>query len=212
VRKPIDPKGLVACVVVTLLVVGVGYFKLVDPRRHESSTLSHRIDDTRVQITAKRLALRPTRRQAIAAADFFPLARAMPTSADMPDLLLQLSGIAADTGISFESITPGSPVVLGAYSKLPLDLEFQGRFYDLADFLYRLRNLVDVHGGELFVDGRLISVDGITFGQGDARFPQVQATVTLDAYQFNGSDPPLLTTPSESPQGGASATGVVSPG
>jgi Tfp pilus assembly protein PilO len=209
-RKPRDPKAIVFCVVATLLVVGVGWFKLVAPRRHESSSLARQIEDVRIQITTRRLALRPTRRQALEAADFFPLARAMPTSPDMPDLLLQLSGIAADTGIRFDSITPGSPVSAGSYTKLPLELGLQGRFYDLADFLYRVRNLVDVHGGELFVDGRLISVDGISFGQGEAKFPQVNATLTIDAYQFNSADPPLATT--EPLPAGASATGVVNGG
>jgi hypothetical protein len=209
-KKPLDPKAIVFCVVATVLVVGIGWFKLVSPRRHESSSLARQIADVRIQITSRRLALRPTRRQALEAADFFPLARAMPTSADMPDLLLQLSGIAVDTGIRFDSITPGSPVSTGSYTKLPIELEFQGRFYDLADYLYRLRNLVDVHGGELFVDGRLISVEGISFGQGDAKFPQVDATLTIDAYQFNGADPPLAT--SSPLPAGASAAGVAKSG
>ena len=205
-RKGLDPRLIAASAVVTLLVFVVGYFALVAPRRHESARLASHIEQVREQIVTARLALRPTTRQAIEAAAFFPLARAMPTSSDMPDLVLQLSQIADETGITFKSITPGSPAAVGSYAKIPVDLEFDGRFYDLADFLFRLRNLVDVHGGQLHVGGRLFTVDGITFGQGDAKFPQVEATLTVDAYSYNGPDP-VLTTPSPAPAG-ASALGA----
>ena len=207
-RKSLDPRLIAATVGGALLVFVVGYFALVAPRRHESARLASQIEDVRTEITTARLALRPTTRQAIEAAEFFPLARAMPSTSDMPDLLLQLSQIAEQTGIAFQSITPGSPESLGSYTKIPISLEFEGRFYDLADFLYRLRNLVDVHGGELFVGGRLFSVDGIAFGEGEAKFPQVEATLTVDAYSYNGTDP-VLTTPSPAPApAGASAAGA----
>ena len=70
------------------------------------------------------------------------------------------------------------------YQQIGIDLAFEGRFYDLSDFLYRLRNLVAVHGGALNATGRLFSVDSIAFDQGSLHFPQVKATLTVSAYNF----------------------------
>jgi hypothetical protein len=207
-----DARLVGASIGVTLLVLAVGWFALVSPRRHESARLSHQIENVQEQLATARLALRPTRRAAIAAAAFFPLARAMPSDADMPDLLIQLSQIADQTGITFDSIAPQSPAPVGSYSKLPIELQLEGRFYDLADFLFRLRNLVGVHGGRLLVDGRLFSVGSVSFGQGTASFPQVQASLTVDAYTYDGAEPPFTPPAPPPPPAGASALGEVAGG
>jgi hypothetical protein len=81
-------------------------------------------------------------------------------------------------------------VVLGSYRQIPINLVFEGRFYDLADFLYRLRNLVAVHGGALHATGRLFTVDSIAFDQGSLEFPQVKATLTVSAYNFGDGTTP----------------------
>ena len=108
----------------------------------------------------------------------------MPDRADIPSILLQLSEISAETGVTFQSITPHDPVQLGAYQQVGIDLIFQGHFYDLSDFLYRLRNLVGVHQGVLAATGRLFSVDGIQLDEGELLFPEVKATLTVSAYVF----------------------------
>src|SRR5207244_7514062 len=120
--------------------------------------------------------------------------RAMPDQPDVPELLLELSQIARQTGISFKSITPGQVQSMGSYQKLPIQLAFVGHFYDLADFLYRLRNLVGVHGGVLTATGRLFTVDSIAFNAGAVAFPQVQATVQMAAYYYGGGVSAVSTT------------------
>ena len=52
----------------------------------------------------------------------------------------------------------GVPVV-GAYPSVPIDVTFDGSFYALSDFLFRLRTLVSVRRGELHAAGRLFSVE-----------------------------------------------------
>src|SRR5204863_8619025 len=75
---------------------------------------------------------------------------------------------------------------------------FDGNFFQLTDFLFRLRNLVDVRRGALAADGRLFTVDSIQFGEGKRKFPQVEATLTVDAYIYGTgatvSAPPQATT------------------
>src|SRR6185312_2488431 len=106
-------------------------------------------------------------------ADLFQLSRAMPDKPDLPDVLLQLSEIARETGVTFKSITPSAPVATVTYQQLPIDLVFEGHFYDLADFLYRVRNLVGVHEGQLDATGRLYAVDSVSLDEGQVKFPEV---------------------------------------
>ncbi|MGE5275186.1 MAG: type 4a pilus biogenesis protein PilO [Verrucomicrobiota bacterium] len=179
---------LAACVLLALI---AGWFLLISPKRADVKTLKQEINDTRDQIAAAHGVRTPTQ-PPIRVADLFRLSRAMPNTADIPGVLLQISRVAEESGVTFQAITPHDPTSLGAYQRIDIDLTFQGRFYDLSDFLYRLRNLVDVHEGVLNATGRLFSVDSITLDQGQDNFPQVKATLTVSAYVFgDGTAPPV---------------------
>jgi Tfp pilus assembly protein PilO len=163
-----------------------GWFLVVAPKRSEAAKLGKEIDDTRAQIAAAQAgrSQAQVRAPAIRVADLFKLSRAIPNRADIPGVLLQLSHVADETGVNFQSIAPHDPVQLGSYQQISIDLVFEGRFYDLSDFLYRLRNLVGVHDGVLSATGRLFTVDSISFDQGRLQFPQVKATLIVSAYVF----------------------------
>jgi hypothetical protein len=183
------------------IVLGAGWFLAIAPQRSQAKKLEAQIADTRAQILAAQGGTEPEV-QPIRVADLFRLSRAMPDRPDVPNLLLQLSQISAETGVSFQSITPHDPVPVGSYMQVGIELVFEGHFYDLSDFLYRLRNLVGVHQGVLDATGRLFSVDSISFDEGQLQFPQVKATLTVSAYVFgNGtpsSPPPAATDASQS--------------
>ena len=70
-------------------------------------------------------------------------------TAPMPGVILELNSVALSTGIKFVSIAPGTTVTRTGHYSVPITLTFQGNYYDLTDFLFRLRNLVDVRDGEL---------------------------------------------------------------
>jgi type IV pilus assembly protein PilO len=108
----------------------------------------------------------------------------MPSKTDMPDLVLELSQLARDTGIRFDSISPQPVAPVGSYSVLPISVTFNGNFYNLADFLYRLRSLVTVNAGRLDATGRLFAVDTLSFNESDLKFPQIQATLVIDAFVY----------------------------
>jgi hypothetical protein len=129
----------------------------------------------------------------------------MPDRTDMPDLLLELSQLARDTGIRFDSITPQPVSVVGSYQVLPVSVTFAGNFYNLADFLYRVRSLVSVRGGRLDATGRLFSVDTLTFSEGPLKFPQIQATLVIDAFVY-GTGTPVPTVPATPPTDTTSTT------
>jgi hypothetical protein len=200
-RRFPKPRLAIATLVALVAALGVGYAVLVKPKRHDAATLAAQISNAQVQLDAAHAALSGAHGDLapIRVADLFRLSRAMPDQTDLPDVLLQLSQIATETGITFRSITPAEPVTTTTYEQLPIDLVFEGRFYDLSDFLYRLRNLVGVHDGVLASEGRLFAVDSISFAEGDVTFPEVQANLRVDAYIYgNGTEP-------ETPPAGASA-------
>jgi type IV pilus assembly protein PilO len=159
-RKPLPPHALIAIVVAGVLLVGAGlWFFAVHPQsgkvsnlQREAQDVQERIDAYQQQVAAARSAPK------IEVADVYRLAKAMPDKTDMPDLVLELSQLARDTGIRFDSISPQAIAPIGSYSVLPISVTFNGNFYNLADFLYRLRSLVTVHGGRLDATGRLFSV------------------------------------------------------
>jgi Pilus assembly protein, PilO len=180
--------GVIAGVCI-LLYAGAGYFLVVSPKKGEAIQLDEAIAAANVKLVAAREAAAAAQNdtQPIAVADIFRLATAMPSSPDMPGILLELSRIAEETGIRFKSISPQSAVPVGAYQSVPIDVTFDGSFYALSDFLFRLRTLVSVRRGELHAAGRLFSVEAVDFSEAEAGFPMLAAVLKLQAYVY-GTD------------------------
>jgi hypothetical protein len=189
--------GVIAGVCI-LLYAGAGYFLVVSPKKGEAIRLDEAIAAANVKLVAARAAAAAAQNdtQPIAVADIFRLATAMPSSPDMPGILLELSRIAEETGIRFKSISPQSAVSVGAYQSVPIDVTFDGSFYALSDFLFRLRTLVSVRRGELHAAGRLFSVEAVDFSEAEAGFPMLAAVLKLQAYVY-GTDPSATPAPAD---------------
>jgi type IV pilus assembly protein PilO len=230
--KSLPPGALIGIIVGAVLVVALaGWFLLVHPQgsklkslKAETTDVQAKIDAYNQQVTAARTAPK------IEVADVYRLAKAMPDQIDMPDVVLELSQLARDTGIRFDSITPQPLAPIGSYSVLPISVTFQGNFYNLADFLYRLRALVRSRvtnqGVQLDATGRLFAVDTLTFNESTLKFPRIQATLVIDAFVYAAGAPAPVpttpvttptttttastttTTPTETAPSGASATGA----
>jgi Tfp pilus assembly protein PilO len=198
VTKGLPKPAAIALVVVGLLVVTLaGYFVLISPQRSKSADLAHEAEAIEAQIEALRIANAQVRNvEPIRVAELFRVSKAMPATDDMPSVLLELNRIARETGIRFESITPQDPADAGGYQRRPIDLVFDGNFYELSDFLYRLRSLVRVRGGQLEATGRLFSVNSLNFTESERQFPRIKATLNLSAYVYGtGSTPPATAQP-----------------
>lgn len=171
-----------------LLYAAAGYFLIVSPKKGEANRLDEEIAATTVELAAARAAVEAQDdTQPITVADIFRLATAMPSAPDMPGILLELSRIAEESGIRFKSISPQSAVAVGTYLSVPIDVTFDGSFYALSDFLFRLRTLVSVRRGELHAAGRLFSVASVDFAEADTGFPMLAATLKLQAYVYGGN-------------------------
>ncbi len=212
--KRLSPRAAIALAVAGVLLLAlVAYMLVISPRNAKASELARQADAAEAAVERSRKAkLASTASVRIRSADLFRLTKAMPRRANMADVVLELSALASDTGISFESIAPQPAAVVGAYQVVPITLVFNGSFYDLSDFVYRLRHLVSVRGGALRARGRLYSIDSLTFDATAVKWPRIQATLTLAAYVYGvpgGAAPGGGTTPAPpaTPSGTTAAGG-----
>jgi Tfp pilus assembly protein PilO len=197
-----------------LLIVAVAvYFGLIGPKQAKGAELDEEIAELETKL---RTAARPAPGQpqvVIKVADLFLLAKAMPDGEDMPGIILELNSIALSTGVNFISIAPGTPASKGSYNAIPVTLTFEGNYYDLTDFLYRLRNLVSVRDGALEASGRLYTLDALDMQEGEGGFPKIRATLTVSAYSFGTlaappGGPPASTGTTQATTTGTTTTGA----
>jgi len=196
VKRQIPAAAVIAFAL--LIVSAIGFFLLVKPKMDESSTLDGRIAEFQSKIDVALAAQRASGGEAIKVADLFRLTKAMPDTTDMSSVILELNAVATASGVEFISIAPQAPVAReGGFLAVPIKLTFEGSYYDLTDFLFRLRNLVIVRDGELESSGRLFTLDALDLHEGSVGFPQVQATITLSAYSY--SPTPAAVAPATTP-------------
>jgi type IV pilus assembly protein PilO len=197
-RRSLNPIVQIVIAIVGALILGAaGYFLLIKPEGAKLKRIKASESDAQQAIAAYSQKVAAARSAPkIRIADVYRLAKAMPSQIDMPDVLLELSQLARDSGIQFNSISPQPEITVGTFSVLPISVTFDGTFYDLADLLYRLRSLVEVHAGTLDATGRLFSVDSLTFGANpQLSFPHIQATLVIDAYVYGSAGAPASAAP-----------------
>jgi len=172
-----------------LLVAVVGYFALIAPKHSTAADLKKQTAAVQAQIDRNKSAAFTQALPAVRAASVFKLAEAMPSQLDTPDVILQLNQLAENSGIAFDQIQPGAagastsaPDATDPFAAEPIQVQFTGSFYNLLAFLQRLRNLVRVENGNLFTAGRLFDVTDVAFVAGAKGFPQVQATLNINAF------------------------------
>jgi len=212
VKRKLSPRSLYVVVGAGLLVYALlGWFVLVGPKRSEAAALKGEATTVETALAVARAAsTRDEDSQPIAVADIFRLATAMPSVPDMPGILLELSRIAQETGIEFNAITPQASAVTGSFQTVPVGVAFDGNFYELSDFLFRLRTLVGVRRSELQATGRLFSVETIDFAESPDGFPELSANLTVNAYVY-GTAAPANQVPPATAEGAAPATPSAEP-
>jgi Pilus assembly protein, PilO len=211
-KKGLSPK--VECVLVGaagLLMLLGGMFLFVLPQGHKVKDLTTQLASTRAQIVSARAVAAKRPEQQIHVADLFKVVEAMPDDPDMTGIIFQLQQTASESGVTFGSIQPQVAVAGAGFDMEPIDLTFDGNYYSLTDFLFRLRKLVNVHRGTLDATGRLFAVDRVDFAPADKGFPAIAATVRVNAYAYSPVTAGITTVPpTTSTTGGSntSASGV----
>jgi len=180
---------LALAVALNVVLLAAGWFLVIAPQRHAAANAATELAATQAAIvraqepTPPSAVPAPPAQEPIRTADLYRLAKAMPSTADMPDLLLELDQVSRAAGVSVVSIAPGTTTADAGFSVLPISLTFSGDFYSLTDLLFRLQRLVDVRHGALDARGRLFSVSSVALTpSGTGR--TLNATATLDAYVY----------------------------
>ena len=188
-KKQVSLTPVLAIGLVIILVAA--FFALISPKRNEASRLDSEIAalETEIALGSKPVVSTDPEVE-IDVADLFRLSKAMPDADDMPGIILELNAIASSAGVRFVAIQPQAAVPAADYHALPITLTFEGNYYDLTDFLYRLRNLVSVKEGVLDASGRLYTLDQIDMSEGERGFPGIKAQLTLSAYAFGATAAP----------------------
>jgi hypothetical protein len=178
------------CVAGVLLVLVAGYFMLIGPQRakiaHAKAETAHvRKEIADVQATTAKRKSEPKIRYA----NLYQVSKAMPDSTDLPDVILALVQLAHQSGITITKIGAAPVANLPLYQELPLQISFSANYYELSDFLFRLRNLVRVRNGVLEASGRLYAIDHIDISQpglGES-YPTVDVSLQVSAFVYGSA-------------------------
>jgi hypothetical protein len=79
---------------------------------------------------------------------------------------------------------PGSPAqpAPSALETVPLELEFQGNFFRLADFFHDIKRYGHVVSENVVVNGRLVTIEGVNFASDPLIFPRIKAELKATVY------------------------------
>ena len=113
--------------------------------------------------------------------------------------LVALKSAAAAPGTT--PVTPGASSGPGGLATLPFTFQFTGDYFDLVSILRAVRSSVETSAGDLKVDGRLLTIDGLTFNRPTEGGSRIQAVVSATAYIAPDASAPAV--PTTSTKGGS---------
>ncbi|MEA2357484.1 MAG: hypothetical protein QOI62_744 [Solirubrobacteraceae bacterium] len=196
-------------VVVGIAALGGFWFLVISPKRAEVKGLDAKIVSAQ-QVVDQAQASAQSAQQAKAryATDYATvvrLSKAVPADDDMPSLLYQLQSVSKGSKVDFQSLTlaggastapatttgtpgavtaaalpPGAIIGAAGFPTMPFQFTFDGSFFDLAGLLRNVQRFVAVHGDQVNVRGRLLTIDGLSLDP--TNFPSVKASISATAY------------------------------
>jgi Tfp pilus assembly protein PilO len=88
---------------------------------------------------------------------------------------------------------------------VPLELEFVGNFFNMADFFHDVKRFVRVANDSVVVSGRLITIESVKYASDPLLFPKITAEMTATVYLVPKTEG---TTAGATPQGPAPTPGT----
>jgi hypothetical protein len=76
----------------------------------------------------------------------------------------------------------GTTAAPAGLSTVPLELEFEGNFFNLADFFHRVKRFVSLTNENVVVSGRLVTVEGVKWSSDGEIFPHIRAEIKATIY------------------------------
>jgi Tfp pilus assembly protein PilO len=191
---------IVIVVIAALAVVAAAWLLAVAPEREKATKLGAEVSTAESQLTTAQSEVNAARS---AEADYpteytslVNLGKAVPTSQEVPSLIVQLAQATNEKNVEFTSITSGgsgsSAASAAAFTAMPFSFVFNGSFFDLNDLLQQLNHFtLRTSSGSLQVSGRLLTIQAISLapGSSSASKPSGQMTgsITATAYVLPAS-------------------------
>ena len=211
-KEKLTPKVVAVLAIVAIAAVAlVGWFGLVSPQRSKASDLDRQIAAANTQLAVAKATTDSGAAGKGSSASALALAQAMPQEVEMSDVLRQLLRAADRADVRLDSVTPQAAVVKSGYSAVPIAVVVTGRYFGIQQFLRELRTQAGVAGSHIRASGRLFSVYSVSLAAGEAKLPQLAATIQLNVFTYSGSAAaatpatPQTTTPESSTSKSASA-------
>jgi type II secretory pathway pseudopilin PulG len=193
--------------IVTLLVgaamAAALWLLVLSPKRAESAQVSENVatQEARLNDARSQLANYQSARKQYPGmlAELKRLDKAVPARGAIPALLRQLQrrakssksdlqmatlkpGSAPPAAGGGTSSTPGATAGAGGIATLPFTFTYTGEYFDLVKVLAAARRAVTVKSGDLKIDGRLVTIEGISFERAEPDAPLIKASVAATAY------------------------------
>jgi Tfp pilus assembly protein PilO len=122
---------------------------------------------------------------------------------------------ASPTEVSAALMPLGASIGTAGLAVMPYEVAFEGKFFEVANFIAGLDRMVKTGDQEVTVDGRLVTINGFSLvADPDKQFPWLEANFSLTTYltppssetpaaEAPGAAPPATATPAATTTGGA---------
>jgi Tfp pilus assembly protein PilO len=182
----------------TVAALAAIWMTVLAPKREEAAALATSIAQAeQVRDAALASAATADRARATYDRDYGTVARlgkAVPQNADVPSLVYQLETAARRAKVDFRSVSvldaapePASTTATttlpgGGIQPAPFSFKFEGSFFGLQRLLAGINRFSRIKGTQVSVNGRLLTVDGVTLNPGRGGLPRIEGIVTARAY------------------------------
>jgi Tfp pilus assembly protein PilO len=95
--------------------------------------------------------------------------RAMPSEPELPSLMIEMQQLAEDSGLYLNNINFGQVADKGGYGEMTINMNVEGSFYSVLDWLQRLKSL-----------SRKVVVDTLSFSVKE--YPALSVNITARAF------------------------------
>jgi hypothetical protein len=207
----LPPRAVIAIAAGAVLVYALAlWFLLVAPKRAEASKVGGDVIAAELRLAESRVKSTRPQSAGTQVSDVLRLAKAMPSSADQPGLVLELDRLARSTGVELASISPREPqLTAGSPTAIPVVVTAEGSYRQIMRFVRRARELVRVRGGEVRATGRLFAAQAVELTESGAKgFPFLDATITFNAFVYDGPIVPVAPPPSTTEESDDTSTGT----
>jgi Tfp pilus assembly protein PilO len=209
---------IVIVVIAALAVVAAAWLLVVAPEREKATKLGAEVSTAQSQLSSAEGEVSAARSAEVGYpaeyASLVNLGKAVPTSQEVPSLIVQLAQATNEKNVEFTSFTPGGSSAAASsasFSAMPFTFVFNGSFFDLSDLIQQLNHFTTrTSAGSLQVSGRLLTIQGISLAPGGSSSSkpngQMTGSITATAYVLPASQAASAAT-AASPTGAQTTSG-----